>query len=141
MVEVDRSVQSDLTEKQQLRAELAALRLSASAPQLDHDDGTDSYEAPGLPLRSSGGNGGGMEVRIARLESDVDHLKTDVSQVKLDVREIRTDVGALRVDVATLKENVRHLPTKVWIGTVMAGMVAAIGGLVAIIVRFIPHVG
>ena len=43
----------------------------------------------------SGGSGGGnMEVRVARLESDVEHIKNDVSDIKIDLREMRTSFAA-----------------------------------------------
>jgi hypothetical protein len=39
-------------------------------------------------LKNGGGNGtsGGMEARIARLESDVEYIKRDISELKIDVR-------------------------------------------------------
>lgn len=76
----------------------------------------------------SGGPGdtsGGMEERITKLEKAVDKLQSDVSDI--------------RVDMATVKENLRHLPTQTWLFKAMAGMVAAMGVIVAIIVRFLPH--
>jgi hypothetical protein len=36
--------------------------------------------------KQSGGGGGDMEARIAKLESDVEHIKTDVSEIKTDIR-------------------------------------------------------
>ena len=44
---------------------------------------------------SGGGSGGGnMEVRVARLESDVEHIKIGVSDIKIDLREMRTSLAA-----------------------------------------------
>jgi hypothetical protein len=37
-----------------------------------------------------GGDDGGMEARMARLESDVEYMKRDIAELKTDVREIRT---------------------------------------------------
>ncbi|HHG9988687.1 MULTISPECIES: hypothetical protein [Yersinia] len=41
-----------------------------------------------------GGNDGGnsmLEVRVAKLESDVEYIKKSIDDVKLDVREIKRD--------------------------------------------------
>ena len=37
---------------------------------------------------------GGMEARIARLESDVAHIRTDLADVKADVRSMRDKLDA-----------------------------------------------
>ncbi|ENY0908437.1 hypothetical protein ACFVGI_000881 [Serratia marcescens] len=39
----------------------------------------------------SGDGGGGMQARVAKLESDVDHIKKAIDDVKADVREIKRD--------------------------------------------------
>ena len=40
-----------------------------------------------------GGSGGGdgMEARIAKLESDVEHIQRDVTEIKTDLRDIKKD--------------------------------------------------
>ena len=35
--------------------------------------------------------GGGMEPRIAKLESDVGHIQDDVREIKIDIRGMRND--------------------------------------------------
>ncbi len=42
-------------------------------------------------MKSNGGDGTsiGMEARVARLESDVDHIKTTLTDIKIDIRELR----------------------------------------------------
>lgn len=77
-----------------------------------------------LKSGDGGGISGGMEDRVSRLEKAVDRLQTDV--------------GDIRVDMATVKENLRHLPTQTWMFKAMAGMIAAMGVIVAVIVRFLP---
>lgn len=39
---------------------------------------------------------GGMEARVARLESTAEHIQSDVTELKADVRELRKDVAAIR---------------------------------------------
>lgn len=67
-----------------------------------------------------------MEDRIIRLEKIVDKLQTDV--------------GDIRIDMATVKENLRHLPNQTWMFKAMAGMIGAMGVIVAVIVRFVPAI-
>ncbi|MDR5020514.1 hypothetical protein RF657_19310 [Yersinia rochesterensis] len=54
---------------------------------IDSDASKDHYTSHGS------GNGGGndMLVRVAKLESDVEHIKKAIDDVKLDVREIKRD--------------------------------------------------
>jgi hypothetical protein len=40
---------------------------------------------------STTGSGGGLEARIAKLESDVGHIQSDVKEIKMDIRELRKD--------------------------------------------------
>ena len=88
--------------------------------------GLDALQEAADRLKGDGGGGtsGGMEARVARLEKNVDTLMKDVSD--------------MRTDVATLKENVRHLPTKPWMFSTLAAMLAALAVIVGLIVRFIP---
>lgn len=66
---------------------------------------------------SSGGND--MEMRVARLESDVEHIKNDVSDIKIDLREIRTSFAAemkdmrkdFKEDMAGMRSDYRWLMT------------------------------
>lgn len=91
-------------------------------------------------LRDSdnGGTSGGMEERIAKLESDMAHVKESLKEIRSDLRTTSSDVSTLKSDVATVKENLRHLPTQTWLFKAMAGMVGAMGVIVAVIVRFLP---
>jgi hypothetical protein len=38
-----------------------------------------------------GGNGGGMEARIAKLESGVAHIERDIGEIKTDLRDVRAN--------------------------------------------------
>ena len=38
-----------------------------------------------------GGDNGGMEARVARLESGVSHIRQDISDMKTDFKEFRKD--------------------------------------------------
>ncbi|MGK4442471.1 hypothetical protein ACSMDF_03770 [Yersinia enterocolitica] len=38
------------------------------------------------------GGGGDMHIRVAKLESDVEHIKKSIDDIKSDVREIKRDI-------------------------------------------------
>lgn len=42
--------------------------------------------------QGGGGNNGGMEARIAKLEASVEYIQTDIASIKQDVRDIRADM-------------------------------------------------
>lgn len=48
-------------------------------------------DAVNLHGGGSGGNDGGMNDRIAKLESDVENIKGTLSEMKQDIRELRND--------------------------------------------------
>jgi len=94
-------------------------------------------------LKSDGGDGtsGGMEARVARLESDMEHVKKSVSEIATDLKATRSTISDLKVDFGRFDERLKHMPTKGFIFATSAAMIAAMGGLVALIVRFLPHAG
>lgn len=51
---------------------------------------------PPIAKPRDGGDNGGMEAKIARLESDMSHISKTLDEVKLDVREIRRDIQDVR---------------------------------------------
>lgn len=93
------------------------------------------------PLRNGGGGGtsGGMEARLARLEADMDHVKRDVGDLRSDVRVVMSGVEGLRTSAGVIDEKLKHVATigQMWVAAI--GIVAALGGVVALIVRFLPH--
>lgn len=86
-------------------------------------------------LKSGGGDGtsGGMT------EDWKKSVEDRLVDLRTDMRELRDAAGDLKVDIATIKENMRHLPTQTWLFKAMAGLVAAMGVVTAIIIRFVPH--
>ena len=51
-----------------------------------------------------GPGGGGVEARIAKLESDVQHIAADIGEIKLDLRALRVDT---RSDFDSLRAGTR----------------------------------
>lgn len=52
------------------------------------NDNVDTHNAD---YGSGNGGGDGMLVRVAKLESDVEHIKNSLKEIKDDVREIKRD--------------------------------------------------
>lgn len=49
-----------------------------------------------LATNGGGGDNGGMEARIAKLESSVEFMQRDIGEVKTDLKEIRRDITSVR---------------------------------------------
>lgn len=92
------------------------------------------------PLKSDGGGGtsGGMEARVARLESDMEHVKKSVADMATDVKAVRTSLGDIKVDLGRFDERLKHMPTKGFIFAAAAGIVGSTSAIVALIVRLLP---
>lgn len=43
-----------------------------------------------------GGDNGGMETRIAKLETAIDYIQRDVKELRDDVRSMRSDISSIR---------------------------------------------
>lgn len=53
-------------------------------------------EMNNLDAESRGGHNGGMESRIARLESAVEYIQRDVHEMKGDIKSLRGEVSSIR---------------------------------------------
>ncbi len=100
---------------------------------IDATDKFGSRQPPGLPLKSGGGGGtfGGMESRVAILETHVEYIRRDLGEMKTDIASLKTDMVDVKVGLATLTERVNHLPSKGYIVTSSLGIVGAIGAIIA----------
>ena len=45
-----------------------------------------------IDVGGGGGNNGGMEARVAKLESSVEYIQRDIGEIKTDIKEIRADM-------------------------------------------------
>lgn len=84
-----------------------------------------------LRAPSDGGNSGGMEPRIAKLEAHVEHMRGDIGELKADVRALKADTTQMRSDLATANTRIEALPTKEYVGTTMRNWVLVGAGIVA----------
>ncbi|QXC10438.1 hypothetical protein [Aeromonas sp. FDAARGOS 1408] len=78
--------------------------MRTSAPPLKRVSFEDASETH---FKSGGGDngGGGMESRVAKLESDVEFIKRDITELKGSVRSIETTVQDIRVLLEGMKTN------------------------------------
>ena len=54
----------------------------------------ETWTGPPVADGGGGGDNGGREARIAKLEASASHLERDVSELRADVREIKRDQRA-----------------------------------------------
>lgn len=82
-------------------------------------------QPPHLRVINGGGNppGGGMEERLARLETEVEHMQDGVRELKADMRDVRERVRAVEVKID-------HLPGKGFIVTALLLTLAAIAAFI-----------
>lgn len=63
-----------------------------------------------------GGNGGGgnmLEVRVAKLEADVENIKINLSEARADIREITKNSSSIRTDVSTILQKLVDIDEKI----------------------------
>jgi hypothetical protein len=56
-----------------------------------------------LNVGGGGGNSGGMEARVAKLEADVAHLVKQADKIDARLTVVGTDLGTIKTDLAVLK--------------------------------------
>lgn len=79
--------------------------------------------------RGGGGNDGGMEPRIARLEALAERSGNDLSEIRQDMRDSRDRL-------IRLEEKVSHLPTKTSIFIAASAIVGAAGTIMALLIAY-----
>lgn len=77
--------------------------------------------------RSGGRGGGGMEARVARLESDVEHIKSDISEIKSDIKDIGKTI--VRIDQ-------RFPELKTWFVLTAIALVATVMGIIFAVMQY-----
>ena len=92
--------------------------------------------------------GGGMDSRVSRLESDMEHVKKGMEKLDSGVSDIKKTLADFRVDAAkgigeintalgTLKERSQHLPTRWEVFLTVSAIVAVIGTVIAAVTRVV----
>jgi t-SNARE complex subunit (syntaxin) len=118
-------------------AEVARIRLAVR-----NDDPS------GLNPGGGGGTFDGMEARVARLESDMEHVKkvvdkidTGVSDIKKALAEARLETtkatGDLKASLAAIDERTKPLPTKWDVFLILVSTLGALGVVATLTARFL----
>lgn len=96
-----------------------------------------------LGLKSGGGDGtsSGMEIRLARLESDVDYIKRDIGELKIDVRGIDKKTDDVLIHLARLDERSKHASHYGALFGIVIGALALIAALVVYVDQIRKLVG
>lgn len=79
----------------------------------------------------------GVESRLARLESDMDHVKETVAKIDRGQDDIRKTLSELKVEFGRFDERSKHFPSKGFIFSVSAGLLAAGSGIMAVLIKFL----
>lgn len=103
--------------------------VDATGQNRTFDEMAEAVEA--LKSGGGGGNSGGMEPRIAKLEAGVEHLQNDMRDAKLDLKTIQSEVAAVKERLAGLEVKVDHLPSKGFIVSSSLLALAVIAALLA----------
>lgn len=92
------------------------------------------YSSTGFPPAPPGDGGGGMEVRIARLEVHMGHLQSDMSEVKGRLVQVEDRLGKVETKLGEISGKISNLPGWPGLLTITGIIIAAVG----LIVRFMP---
>jgi peptidoglycan hydrolase CwlO-like protein len=79
---------------------------------------------------------GNLKSEIGNLKSDIGNLKSEIEDIWGTLKELNTQVSDARIAIATLTEGIAHLPTKGYIGTLIAAWAAAIITALTLLSRF-----
>lgn len=68
-----------------------------------------------LSNTDGGGGGGGsmLEVRVAKLEADVENIKVNLSEARADIRELTKNSASTSADVSTILQKLVDIDEKI----------------------------
>ncbi|WP_247604398.1 hypothetical protein [Citrobacter freundii] len=84
-----------------------------------HEDrvaSVEQYDLDPHTNKSDGGNGGGgsmLEVRVAKLEADIENIKINLSEARTDIRELTKNSASTRTDVSTILQKLVDIDEKI----------------------------
>ena len=105
---------------------------------------TPQQEEWALKGGDGGGTSGGMEARVARLESDMEHVKKSVDRIDAGISDLKKSLADLRVETAkaggevkgslsAIEERTKHFPTRWETFLVFSVLVAVLAGAVRLL--------
>ncbi|HGM6772790.1 TPA: hypothetical protein ACKQAW_003385 [Stenotrophomonas maltophilia] len=78
---------------------------------------------------------GGMEARIAKLESSMEYVQRDMGEVRLALVKLADEVSQSRAELSAIRERLSHTPTKLDMWKAVAAILLPIGAAVWWIVQ------
>ena len=98
-------------------------------PEMQAAPDVSSIGPAGLIGGGGDGTSGGMESRVAVLETHVEHIRKDLDSMKADLKSATTSIGEIKTDTALIKERMSNLPTS---GKVVTYLLSALAVLAAL---------
>ncbi|GAB3054274.1 hypothetical protein [Stenotrophomonas tumulicola] len=94
--------------------------------------GNNGFSSTISPLDNSGGGGndGGMEARIAKLETSVEYIQRDVAEIRMSLDKLNTSMGSVQTDTAVIKARLAHTPTTLKMWAALVAVVVPVGAAV-----------
>lgn len=83
----------------------------------------------GLENGGGGGNDGGMEARVAKLETSVEYIQRDVTAIRASIDKLVDQSAASGKDLATAANQLTHVPTKLGMWVAMLAVLGPIGAV------------
>ncbi|HHJ4165385.1 TPA: hemolysin XhlA [Raoultella ornithinolytica] len=83
--------------------------LNFVTPNIQKTDALESPPSNRHTEKHDGGNGGGddMQVRVAKLESDVEYIKRDIAEVKIDIKSIDSRLSTIEASISSAKTTIK----------------------------------
>lgn len=86
---------------------------------------------------------GGMEARVAALESECRYIRRDLDEVRTDVRAVKDRLGSIDSTLAAMSAKLDTFPTKLqlsmWAGGGLIALLGIAAALIALLLRLSGH--
>lgn len=110
------------------------VRLRGDQADWSREERANHDETDGLDYGGGGGNGGHMNERLARLETEYEHVRRDLDEIKADQKQVASDVrngfDEMRTEFAKrpTKEDLTNSKLQ-WVGIGVAVVLLLLGGM------------
>lgn len=92
--------------------------------------GEANFSRVARPLESGGGGGndGGMEARVAKLESTVEYIQRDIAEMRSSTAKMVDELAMAKADLAAIKVSLTHMPTTLQMWMAVGAVTLLVGG-------------
>jgi|GEM_PF-2765386 len=83
-----------------------------------------------IPLENAGGGGndGGMDARVAKLEAAVEYIQRDVAEMRSTGARMAEELSSMKADLAAIKVSLTHMPTTLNMWMAVGAVTLIVGG-------------